>query len=170
MVSDSEWNQFLGEVFWLEEEQKEEKSFLFLARGERENNLVGEHKPMENLSFHKEERLKSKKSIEELFKKGSSFYLNPFLFKYLKTSNEESQVLIAVPKKLHKKAVNRNLIKRRIREAYRLNKSILSDLKSSHNLGFLYQSKDILPFQAIEKKLITLFHRLAKESGIDSNS
>ena len=125
---------------------------------------------MADLSFHKEERLKSKKSIEELFKKGSSFYLTPFRVKYITVANDASKVLIAVPKKLHKKAVARNLIKRRIREAYRLNKSIVSDVSSNFNIALLYQSKDILTFQEIEKKLITLLHRLAKESGTDSNS
>ncbi len=125
---------------------------------------------MADLSFHKEERLKSKKSIEELFKKGSSFYLTPFRVKYIAGANDANKVLIAVPKKLHKKAVARNLIKRRIREAYRLNKSIVSDVSSNFNIALLYQSKDILTFQEIEKKLITLLHRLAKESGTDSNS
>jgi len=125
---------------------------------------------MADLSFHKEERLKSKKSIEELFKKGSSFYLTPFRVKYIATANDVNKVLIAVPKKLHKKAVARNLIKRRIREAYRLNKSIVSEVSPNFNLALLYQSKDILTFQEIEKKLITLLHRLAKESGTDSNS
>lgn len=125
---------------------------------------------MSDLSFHKEERLNSKKSIEELFKKGSSFYLSPFRIKYLDHSGDGHQVLIAVPKKLHKKAVTRNLLKRRIKEAYRLNKSIIADLELNFNLALLYQSKEILTFQEIEKKLVTLLSRLAKESGADSKS
>ncbi len=123
--------------------------------------------PKKNQSLPREERLKSKKSIEELFKKSSSFYLFPFLVKYKCTteSRDLHRVLFAVPKKHHKKAVDRNKIKRRTREAYRLNKSILTSAASSLDIGLLYQSKELLPYDQLQEKLITLLHRLVKESA-----
>ena len=79
-------------------------------------------------SFKKEERLLSKKIIDLLFEKGVSFVNNPvrtiWLEAELKT-NSPVQVLIAVPKKNVAKAVDRNTIKRRMREAYRKHKHLL---------------------------------------------
>lgn len=113
--------------------------------------------------FTKNERLHGKKSIEELFKKGSSFYLGGFRVKYLPTSEKaEHQVLISVPKKSFKKAVDRNLLKRRIREAYRLNKHLLNSntSMSSLSIGFIYISKKILDFHTIQSQLIDCLKRL----------
>ena len=113
-------------------------------------------------SFSKHEKLTGKKKIEELFKDGSSFYLSAFQIKYHLGAEEVHQVLIAVPKKLFKRAVDRNLIRRRIREAYRLNKQILySDNQSEfYSIGFVYLSKEILSFHEIQDQLIKCLERL----------
>lgn len=118
-----------------------------------------------SFSFPKSQRLKSRKSIEELFKSGSSFYLPPITLKYYHSGiTSQHQVLFAVPKKYHKKAVNRNLIKRRLREAYRHHKHILSELNQGYLLGFLYLSSEIPSYASVELKLIQLLQRLADKS------
>lgn len=114
--------------------------------------------------FSKQERLSGKKDIEELFAKGSSFRLQSFVIKYLIVPKSVglNQILISVPKRKFKRAVDRNLIKRRIRESYRLNKSILSSQESDYIIGFIYLSKSILTFHEIQDQLIKALQRLNK--------
>lgn len=112
-------------------------------------------------SFKKKERLKSKKLIKELFSKGSSFFLYPFKILYLPGSNGSvtNQAIIAVSSRSFKKAVDRNKIRRRIREAYRLNKSILNG-NPPLIIAFVFVGKEILPYQNIEIKLKLILQRL----------
>ncbi len=115
-------------------------------------------------SFPKAEKLTGKKRIEELFKRGSSFYLNEIGVRFKKSTDEDTfhRVLISVPKKNFKRAVDRNLLKRRIREAYRLNKHIIQKESAStfFHIGFIYLSKNILTFHAIQDQLIACLKRL----------
>lgn len=112
-------------------------------------------------SFSKNEKLTGKKKIEGLFKEGSSFYIAAFQIRYLLQQDEKSihQVLVSVPKKNFKRAVDRNLLKRRIREAYRLNKHLIHDSKPLY-IGFVYISKQILTFHEIQDQLIKALGRL----------
>src|ERR1700709_234674 len=76
-------------------------------------------------TFTKEERLCNKVLIDSIFHNGSSFLCYPFRVSWLVVDAPQlfpAQVLIAVPKKRYKRAVDRNLVKRRIREVYRLHK------------------------------------------------
>lgn len=114
--------------------------------------------------FKKEERLCSKKLIEQLFREGSSFNLYPLRFIYIKQSPAAAivpQILVSVSKRNFKKAVDRNRLKRQIREAYRQNKIILCpDGQSSIQiLGILYIAKEKKPFKIIQKKLISGLQR-----------
>ena len=91
-----------------------------------------------DFKFRKEERLSGKKLIDELFKDGSSFYLHPFKVYYLEkeiATASPVQVLMAVPSKNFPHAVDRNRIRRLMREAYRLNK---------HELYFAQEKKKSL--------------------------
>jgi ribonuclease P protein component len=85
-------------------------------------------------SFSKEERLCSHRLISTLFAKGQTFHLKPFRITWIRLTLETSQpaqVLMSVPKYNFHKAVDRNLIRRRMREAYRLNKQPAYDHLSS---------------------------------------
>ena len=74
-------------------------------------------------------------------------------------------MLVSIPKKNFKKAVTRNLIKRRVKEAYRLNKYLLADVANTFpklQIGYIYTAKEILPYQLIEAKLKKTLYRLIK--------
>ena len=116
---------------------------------------------MVKLTFRKEERLHKEKLIQELFETGSSFYLFPF--KVLSKHNPDGefpvhQVLISVSKKKFKKAVDRNLIKRRVRESYRLNKNLLP-AQPKLLIAYIYTAKEILTFAQIQERLIKTLNR-----------
>ncbi len=122
-------------------------------------------------TFTKEERLCNKKLIDQLFHNGSSFLCYPFKVSWLIATDPQlfpAQVLFSVPKKRYKNAVDRNLIKRRIREAYRLHKqqylySLLSDTGKNivFSIGFI--GKEIAPYDFIEKKILKLLNQLSEQ-------
>jgi ribonuclease P protein component len=117
---------------------------------------------MGKYTFRKEERLSKDKFIQELFDKGSSFYLFPFKVFFMPNPDQGvpfHQVVISVSKRNFKRAVDRNLIKRRVREAYRLNKELLPARKKLL-IAYIYSVKDILPSAQIHEKLIKTFKRL----------
>ncbi|MFY0653639.1 MAG: ribonuclease P protein component [Cyclobacteriaceae bacterium] len=120
--------------------------------------------PQHSHKFGKHERLSSKKLIDLLFNDGQSMFSYPFTIKFLAQSDiDNHQVLISVPKKKFKRAVDRNLIKRRIKEAYRLNKAILADVKESSSyllIAYIYTANEIHDFNFIESKLIKSLERL----------
>jgi len=116
---------------------------------------------MGKFTFQKEERLSKEKLIKELFDTGSSFYLFPFKVFFMINPEPDypfHQVLISVSKRNFKKAVERNLLKRRIREAYRLNKSQLHD-RNKLVIAYIYSVKEILPSAQIHERLIKTFKR-----------
>ncbi len=105
-------------------------------------------------SFKKAEKLSKKKLIQELFNKGSSFYLYPFKVFFMESIGADpTQVLITAPKSNIKKAVDRSTIKRRIREGYRLNKSTLRPDKK-FLIAYIYTAKEILSSALIHSKII----------------
>lgn len=107
-------------------------------------------------TFNKKERLNGKLSVNRLFNSGTSFFLHPFLVYYSPgdPSSDHHRLLVTVSKKHFKRAVHRNLIKRRIREAYRLNKSGFSLNAGKHyDIGLVYISKEIHSFEFIQSRL-----------------
>jgi len=112
--------------------------------------------------FQKNERLTSIKEVDELFSKGRSHFQFPFKLYWTKKVDPVAfsvKMLVTVPKSYSKKAVDRNLIRRRIKEAYRLNKHILKEheeLKAfpvTLQIAFIYVAKQPLEFLFLEKKL-----------------
>ncbi|MCU0357500.1 MAG: ribonuclease P protein component [Cyclobacteriaceae bacterium] len=116
---------------------------------------------MGTYSFPKSERIHKQIAIQELFKRGSSFYLHPFKVLYLPLPESAlcHQVMVSVSKRSFKKAVDRNLIKRRIREAYRLNRQQLAGM-SKYQIVYIYTAREVLDYQQIEDKIISSFRRL----------
>jgi ribonuclease P protein component len=118
-------------------------------------------------TFRKDERLHKKSLIKNLFTEGDSFFIYPFRVTILRTvfdSGYPVQLLISVPRHLFRSAVDRNLIKRRIRESYRKNKQDLYVFLTERNekmlIGITYTAKEILSFNIIQDKIIVLLQRL----------
>lgn len=121
-------------------------------------------------TFNKNERLHGKKSIQRLFSDGKSFYQHPFKVYWTESdtiSEFPIRVLIAVSKRTIRKAVRRNLLKRRTREAYRKNKSdfykFLTDQEKHYDLGLVYIAKEMMLYHDIEMKIIQILERLISE-------
>ncbi len=120
--------------------------------------------------FSKEERLHSKKHIDLLFRRGKVVRSDLLSVVYLLTDEIISstvQVMISIPKKHVKRAVDRNLLKRRIREAYRLNKHILLSSSRAKNkkimLGIIYNGSVIEAYDSIEKSVRTVLEKLERK-------
>jgi ribonuclease P protein component len=121
-------------------------------------------------TFCKDERLSEKIIINALFVNGKSFRQDPFKVIWLEIKSEESlqsRLLISVPKKRIKKAVDRNLVKRRIRESYRKNKLILIEFLKQKQIkcvfAIIYNSSEIASYNEIEKKIIQILQRFQTE-------
>jgi ribonuclease P protein component len=122
-------------------------------------------------TFKKEERLCNKRLIESLFQNGSSFLCYPFKVSWLLSEESQPfpvQILFSVPKKRFKRAADRNLIKRRMREAYRLHKQQylydkLNDAGKKIILSLGYVGKVIAPYELAEKKMLKLLTQLCDE-------
>jgi len=118
--------------------------------------------------FKKDERLCSLKLIEELFKNGRVLFLHPFriIWKPLELKTGfPSQVAITVPKRNFKKAVHRNLLKRRIRESFRKQKYLLyTPLEEKGvNIVFMIQftGKEISDYSSIETAMVAALKKLS---------
>ncbi|MFK7781555.1 ribonuclease P protein component [Psychroserpens sp.] len=120
-----------------------------------------------SFKFPKKEKLKSQKLIEQLFSEGKSVTAFPLRMVYLKiTSNDDIQFKtgVSVSKRSFKNAVDRNRIKRLLREAYRLNKSTyFNNISGSYALMILYISKDGTDFDSVETKMKLLLDAFSKK-------
>ena len=120
--------------------------------------------------FKKEDKLKSRKAIEELFATGKSFSSFPFRIVWLPSNNQATlQAGVGVSNRNFKKAVDRNRIKRLMREAYRLQKNELQkqlqDNEKSMSVFFLYQGKELPGYDTVFEKMGTVIRRLIKLSN-----
>ncbi len=114
-------------------------------------------------TYPKNEKLKSKNTIDLLFSEGKSVSKYPLRLVFVENTLENEQLIkmgVSVSKKYFKHAVDRNYFKRVLRECYRLNKHILVDnLEKPYAFMFFYQSKDRLTYQEINEKTIQLFQK-----------
>ena len=125
---------------------------------------------MATFTFKKKERLKSRKLIGQLFKEGNSFSSFPLRLIWIKTElpAEEYpvQMALSVPKRAFAKAAHRNPLRRRIREAYRLNKHLLyeqlNEQENRYAVMFIYVAKEPLDYGVIEKAMVKGINRLVK--------
>ena len=120
-------------------------------------------------TFKKAEKLCSKKDIELLYKSGSSktFYPLKIFWKVNKfESGYPARLLITVPKRLYKRAVDRNLMKRRIRESYRLAKpNLYAELMKKEiqlDVLIMYVGKEKEEFIVVQKSLETALIKLSE--------
>ena len=110
------------------------------------------------LTFPKEERICGEKSISALLSRGS--YGKEGAFRFCHRSGEgHSRIMVSVPKKMFKRAVKRNLMKRRIREAYRHQKGLLKDTPT--DILFIYSNKEILPYETVFAQVGGILRRIA---------
>lgn len=135
----------------------------------------------QSLRMRKGERLHHRNAVEALFNRGKSEYAYPLRMFYLFVEEggvsellspaahsdvERLQMMVTVPKKKFKHAVDRVWLRRRIREAYRLNRLSLKDALSVDvrgrylMLAFIYVGNEKVQFCTIEKKMLKLFDKL----------
>lgn len=113
----------------------------------------------------KEERLKSKISIEQLFKEGKGIVKYPIKMQYMPHDRPLHQVAFAVPKRNFKRAVDRNRIKRQMREAYRTNKHILYDKEiPSQAIFFIYIAKEMATYTNLESRMQQCLKELSRKA------
>jgi ribonuclease P protein component len=116
-------------------------------------------------SFNKSEKLKSKILIDKLFKEGKSVSAFPLRLVYIGMDQNDSLLSrtgVSVSKRNFKRAVDRNRIKRLMREAYRLHRSeYLSNILTPHAFMILYIGKQMPTLQELEKKMIVLFEKVS---------
>lgn len=115
---------------------------------------------MPNYTLPRSERLRSLKAIRRMFGEGRGGFVYPFRYIWIADKQEcESEghsieVMFSVPKKFHKRANKRNLLKRRTREAYRLNREELCERISQAgvevNLAFIYSTKEVHSYKTVE--------------------
>ena len=120
-----------------------------------------------NFTYPKNEKLKSKITIDLLFSNGKSVSKYPLRLVFVesdygipKHSDQNLKMGVSVSKKYFKHAVDRNYFKRVLRETYRLNKHLLIDnLDKKYAFMFFYQTKDRLSYEEINTKTIQLFEK-----------
>ena len=131
--------------------------------------------------FPKEKRLHHRSLVEGLFRNGKSFYEFPFRITWRTLSSEDLeknfrnqvpegigklQMMVTVPKKKRRNAVDRVLMRRRIREAYRLNSYPLqqlidnSPMVSTMSLALVYVHDKNLPYNFVEEKMMVLLSKM----------
>ncbi|MDX1761225.1 MAG: ribonuclease P protein component [Christiangramia sp.] len=116
-----------------------------------------------NQTFGKNEKLKSKKLIDKLFAEGQGVKSFPLKLVYTPFESEDEIQLktgVSVPKKLVKTAVQRNRIKRLMREVFRKNKYLVTNhLSSSHAFMFIYISREEISYDKLEASMIKVLEK-----------
>ncbi len=121
-------------------------------------------------TFSKYERLRSRQLINETLNKGEIIFVHPFKLYYLISKNNENkssvQFTVSVPKRIFKRAVDRNRIKRLIKESFRLNKSDFQKSESFNSIDIslflIYIDKNILNFETANSKIRLLLQKLTQ--------
>lgn len=124
-------------------------------------------------TFPKKEKLKSQKLIEKLFLEGKAVTSFPLRLLYLKTDFEDGSKIktgVSVSKRNFKSAVDRNRIKRLLREAYRLNKpEYFNNITTSYAFMILYLGKEDTDFDSVNSKLKIVFKTFLEKVSKDKN-
>jgi ribonuclease P protein component len=118
-----------------------------------------------NQKFSKKEKLSGKKEIEGLFDQGISIKVHPLKILFLVNPDlGRPQVLISIPKRNFRKASARNLLKRRITEAYRINKHLLTTGEGQKPMiAYIYLATESLPFRTIENSVRSSLKKISEK-------
>lgn len=125
----------------------------------------------ERFTLSKEERICSKKLINELFTgNGRSMTAFPLRVVFMKRTIVDDQpraaMLVSVPKRYFKHAVDRNRVKRQVREAFRRNKSIITqNLTDDHEaiaMAFVWLTNEKFPSSEVENRMVRLLTRISE--------
>lgn len=112
------------------------------------------------------ERLRSLGAIRRMFESGESGFIFPFRYVWYAEPDAEPsvEVLFSVPKKFHKRANKRNLLRRRSKEAYRLQKQIIhgTNREANLDLALIYSSKEVLPYKTIANAIRKVLDAVAE--------
>ena len=110
-------------------------------------------------TFPKQERLCGRNAVQKLYREGRKFIVWPLRVTWSDgDASGPTAVLVWAPKSLFKRAVKRNLLKRRMREAYRLNKQDIAN-KGRH-IAFNYMDKAVQPYAVIERAMQKAIRKL----------
>lgn len=122
-----------------------------------------------NFSFNNKEKLKSKKLIDSLFSNGQSVSAFPLRLVFMSTHFDDGLLFktgVSVSKRHFKRAVDRNRIKRLMREAFRLHKAQYFDnISTPHAFMILYIGKEIPSLIQLENKMSQLFDKFSKANS-----
>ena len=116
------------------------------------------------------ERLRSLTAVRRLFKDGASGFVYPFRYMVIteKSASPSVEVLFSVPKRYHKRANKRNILRRRTKEAYRLNKATLTATAQERGLevdiALVFSTKEILPYKTIEYAICKILSEVGSRS------
>ncbi|OYP65204.1 MULTISPECIES: ribonuclease P protein component [unclassified Prevotella] len=125
----------------------------------------------ERFTLSKEERICSKKLINELFTgNGRSMTAFPLRVVFMKRTIVDDQpraaMLVSVPKRYFKHAVDRNRVKRQVREAFRRHKSMitqnLTDDHESVAMAFVWLTNEKYPSSEVENRMVRLLTRISE--------
>ena len=115
-------------------------------------------------TLSKKERLCGKTGISVLLAKGKHGNVPGMRYICLKgTGQAENRIMVSVPKKLFKRAVKRNLLKRRIRESYRKQKHNLT-IDGGLDVLFMYSTKEVLSYQEIYSAVGNIIEKINQSS------
>lgn len=125
---------------------------------------------MISCSLPSTERLKSLTAVRRLFADGETGFVYPFRYIIYteKSTSPSVEVLFSVPKRYHKRANRRNLLRRRTKEAYRLQKSGLHEALAGKgvamDIAFVYSAKEVLPYKTISYAVRRILQEVAERS------